>query len=167
MIFDCWFIDDSFDDLLRKQRRYSEKFDASIIYLQGFYWPNLQNIDVSLLPLRWLLMILWRDIFETLIYWTATFLLFIVFIVLKCESLMFHCWFIDDSLVIFWRNIGVTAKCSMQALMIFKGFIDLISKRLMFHCCVFDDCWWLFGETYLKHWYIGRQLLWSLLFLLC
>ena len=154
-------------DLLKKHRRYSEKLDASKKDLQRFYWPNLQNIDVSLLPLRWLLIILSRDIFETLICPTAIFLIYIVFVVLIFQLLMFHCWFIDDSLMILGRNIDVTARISMQALMMFMGFFDLISETLMFHCCHFDDCWSFFGETYLKHWYVRRHFFWSKLFLLC
>ena len=52
-----------------------------------------------------------------------TFLIFIVRNVLNSETLKFHCFFIDDSLMILWRNIDVTARYSMQALMIFMGFL--------------------------------------------
>ena len=91
LLLHWWFVDDS----LKIHWSYSEDFDASINDLQGFYWPNLRNIDVSLLLRGWSLMIHWRDIFETLIISMETFLISIVF-VLTSESLMFHGFFIDD-----------------------------------------------------------------------
>ena len=96
LLLHWWFVDDS----LKIHWRYSEDFDASINDLQGLFWPNLRNIDVSLLLRRWSLMILWREIFETLITSMATFLILLVCVVLTSESLMFHCFFIDDSLMI-------------------------------------------------------------------
>ena len=75
-----------------------------------------------------------------------TFSIFIVFVVLTSESLLFLCYFIDDSLMYLWKTVEVTAKISLQALMTFKGFIDLISETLMFLCCFVDDSlknfWW-------------------------
>ena len=58
---------------------------------------------------------------------------------LNSESLIFHCWSINDSLMILWRNIDITPKISMQAKFIFKGIFDLVSETLMFHCCFVDD----------------------------
>ena len=55
------------DDSLKKHWSYSEDFHANHNDHEGFYWPNLRNIDVSLLLCRWSLMILWRDVIETLI----------------------------------------------------------------------------------------------------
>ena len=107
------------DESSKKHWRYSEVFVANINDHKCFFKPKFRNIDVSLLLCRWSLMILWRDVFETLIISMATFLLFIVFVVLNSESLMFHCCFIDDSFVILWTNFDVTVKISMQALMIF------------------------------------------------
>ena len=133
-----WFVDDS----LKKHCWHYEDFDANNNYHKGFYWPNLRNIDVSLLLCRWSLMILWRDVFETLIISWKIFLNFFVFVVLTSESLICHCWSIDESLMLLWRNSDVTAKISLQALLTFKGFIDLLSEKLMFHCCFVDDRWW-------------------------
>ena len=124
---------------MKKHWSYSEDFVANINDHKCLIWLNLRNIDVSLLLRRWSLMILWRDIFGTLINSMETFLVFIVFVVLNTESLMFHGWFIDDTLMILWKNIDVTAKISMQALIIFKGFIDRISETLMFHFCFVDE----------------------------
>ena len=118
----------------------------------NLFCANLWNIDVSLLLRRWSLMILWRDILETVIISMKLFLIFFVRNVLTSEALIFDCWFIDNSLMIPWRNIEVTAKVPMQASMIFKCFIDLISETLMFHCCFVVDCWWFFGETFFNYW---------------
>ena len=80
-------------------------------------------------------MILWRDIFDTLIISMGTFLIFFVFFVLTSESYSFFA----SSLMIRWRSIDVTAKTPMQALVIFMGFIDLISETLLSLCCFVDD----------------------------
>ena len=95
-------------------------------------------------------MMLCIEVFETLTISMETFLIFIVFDVLTSESMTFHCWCIDYSLMILWRNIDVTAKVLMQTLRIITVFIDLVSETLMFHCCFVDDRWWVLGETYFK-----------------
>ena len=140
------------DASLKKHWCYCQDFDANNMNLNCYDWPNLRNIDVSLLLRRWSLMMLCIEVFETLIISMDIFLTFIVFVMLRSESLMFQCFFDDDSLMTLWRTIEVTAKISLQALLTFKGFIDLISETLMFHCCFVDDRWWFVGETYLKHW---------------
>ena len=103
-----------------------------------FFWPNLRNIDVSLLLRQWSLMILWRDIFETLKNSKANFYL-CWFFVLSSESLMFQCWTIDESLMSLRRNIDVTAKISLQTVMITNVFLNLISETSLFSCCFVDD----------------------------
>ena len=127
------------DEASKKHWRYSEDFVANINDHKCFFKPNLRNTNVSLLLRRWSLMILWRDIFETLIISMATFLIFIVFVVLNSESLMFHCCFIDESWMILRRNIDVTAKISLQTLMIKNVFPDIMSETLIFHYRFLDD----------------------------
>ena len=103
------------------------------------FCANLGYIDVSLLLVDDSLRTLWRDIFETLMFSMETFLIFLVFVVLTFQLLMFHCYFIDDSLTYLWRTVEVTAKLSMQTIMIMKVFIDLMSETLMFHCFFIYD----------------------------
>ena len=76
-----------------------------------------------------------RDIFELLIISLETSMVLNVFVVLPSESLFFHCWFLDVSLMTIWGNIDVTAMFPMQTLMIIIVFFDIISETLMFHCC--------------------------------
>ena len=47
------------------------------------------------------LIMLWRDIVETLKISQEVFVNFIVFVVLTSEAMIFDCWFNDDSLTIF------------------------------------------------------------------
>ena len=82
------------------------------------------------------LMILWRDIFEALIFSMETFLIFIVFVVLTLESLMLHCLFIDDSLMILWRNNDYTGKIWMQTLKIIGVSNVIIIRTWMVLCCL-------------------------------
>ena len=104
-----------------------------------FFLPNLRNIDVAL-PLRlWSLLILWRDIFETLVFSLAIFLIFIVFVLLNSESLMFHCCFIDDSLMILWRTINDSTTICMQTLKIIEVFNVIFIRTLVFLCCLIDQ----------------------------
>ena len=132
-----------------------------------FYWPNLRNIDVSLLLRRWSLMMLCIEVFETLIISMELFLIFIVFVMLTSESLMFQCFFIDDSLMNLWRTIEVTVKISLQALLTFKGFIDLISETLMFHWCFVHDSLMSLWRDIIETLITSIGSFWSLLTLLC
>ena len=87
------------DDSLKIHWRYSEDFAASIIDLQGFFDLISNTLIFPCCFVVDSLMILWRDIFETLIISMETFLICIVSSVLTSESFMFHCFFIDDSLM--------------------------------------------------------------------
>ena len=91
-----------------------------------FFLLNHRNIDISLLLRRCSLMILWRDIFETLIFSMPAFLIFNDFVVLTPESRKILCCFIDDSLMILWRTIEVTAKISWQTLKIIIAFLPIL-----------------------------------------
>ena len=122
LTFHCWFIDESLM-IFRRKLDVTAKISMQTLMIINVFLPNLRNIDVSLLLRRWSLLILWRDIFETLVISMAIFFIFIVFAVLNSESLMFTCWFIDDSLIILWRTIEVTAKISLHTLKIVNVFL--------------------------------------------
>ena len=84
-------------------------------YWNYFYCANLRDIDVSLLLRRWFDDDPLKRHFETLINSMETFLIFIVFLVLTSEALMFPCCFVDDSLMILWRYIFETLIISMKS----------------------------------------------------
>ena len=111
-----------------------DDFVANIID-NNLFCANLQNIQVSLMFRRWFVDGSLERHNWSLDNFDGNFLIFFVCVLLTSESLMFHCFFIDDSLMTLWRNIDVTAKISMQALLIFMVFFDLISKTLMLPCC--------------------------------
>ena len=96
-----WFVDGS----LKNHWSYSKEFVAKIKDHKCFFWPDLRNIDVSLLLHWWSLMILWREVFETLTKSMEKFLIFFVFLVLTSKSLIIHYRFLDDSLMMLWRDI--------------------------------------------------------------
>ena len=79
--------------------RFSEVFDASNNDFKVFFDLNSKTLMLPCCFIIGSLMILWRDIFETLIISMETFLICIVSSVLTSESFMFHCFFIDDSLM--------------------------------------------------------------------
>ena len=78
------------------------------------YCSNLGDIDVSLLLRRWFADDPLKRDFETLIISMEIFFIFINFIVLTSDSLMFPCCFVDDSLMILWRYIFETLTISME-----------------------------------------------------
>ena len=119
-----------------------------------FFWPNLQNIDVSLLLRRWSLMILRRDIFETLVFSIAPFLIFIVFVLLNSESLMFHCCFIDDSLMILWRTVDDTTKICMQTLKIIEVSNVIFIRSLVFFAAWLINRSWSYEEFLIRFWFL-------------
>ena len=142
------------DDCLKKHWGYGEDFDANIEDHKSLHWPSLRNIDVSLLLRRRSLMILWRDIFQILILSTATFLIFIVFVVLTSESLMFHCFFFDHWLMTLWRNIDDTTHIWTQTFLISKAFNGLYFNFWCFIAAWFSNrCWWDFEKTLLRLWW--------------
>ena len=93
------------DEYLRKPWRYSDVFNAKVNDHNCFYWLDLPKHWCFIAARRWSLMTLWRDIIETMTILMETFLIFIVFVVLNSEPLMFHCFFILDSLMTHWRRI--------------------------------------------------------------
>ena len=125
------------DDPMQNLWYYFDDFGANIndnffvLISETLMFPCCLNDDS--------LMILRRDIFETLIISMETFLIFIVFDVLTSESFMFHCSFSDDSLMIFLRDLFGTLIVSMETLLIFIVFALLTSESLMFHCSFSDD----------------------------
>ena len=82
------------------------------------FCANLQNIDVSLLLRRWF----FDDYLERHIWSIDNFdgniLVFIVFVVLNSESVMFNWFFLKASLMTLWRNNDETPKIWMQTLKI-------------------------------------------------
>ena len=83
-------------------------------YWNFFYCANLGDIDVSLLLGRWFVDDPLKRHFKRLITSMEIFLIFIVFVVLTSESLMFPCCFVDDSLMILWSYIFETLTISMK-----------------------------------------------------
>ena len=61
------------------------------------------------------------------------------FFVLISETLMFHCRFVDDSLMNIWRDIFEALIISMQSFFIFIVFSVLTSESFMFHCFFLKD----------------------------
>ena len=125
------------DDSLKRRWWDIDDFDAGIND-NFFCCDNLRNIDVPLLLRRWPLMILWRGILETVIVSKKTFSIFLVRDVLNSVTLMFQCFFIDDSLMTLWRNIDDTTKIWMQTLKIIEVPVVRIIRTLMFLCCLID-----------------------------
>ena len=154
------------DESSKKHWRYSEDFVANIIDHKCFFKPNLRNIDVSLLFRRWSLMILWRDIFETLINSMETFLISVVFVVLISESVMFHCFLIDDSLMTFWRNVDDTTKILMQTVKIIEVYNVMIIRTLLFPCCLIDYSLLILWKIFDNISMISMQTFMSILFVL-
>ena len=117
------------------------------------FWPNLRNFDASLLLRRESLMILWWDLFETLINSTETFVIFVVFASLTSETLIFHCSFSDDSLMTLWRNIDDTTKVWMQSVKIIEVYNVIIISECW---CSFDawliNRWWSYEESLIRFW---------------
>ena len=138
------------DDSLNKRWWDLDDFDAKIIDENFLLWNS---------PKHWCFiaassMIPWwpfGDILETLIFSMETFLIFIVIVVFFSESLLFHCFFIDEWLMTLWRNIDGTTKISMQTLKIIEVSNVLIIRTLMFLCCLIDYSlmilWWIFDNT--------------------
>ena len=144
------------DDSLKKHWRYREDFHANIEFHKCFHWPNLRKIDVSLLLCWWSLMILWRDIFEILIismgiYWCLLILLFY-------ESLMFHCFFIDDYLMTPWTIIDETRKIWTQTFLINRAFNVHCFKFWCFTAAWLINRYWRFvEETLMRLWWLRRK----------
>ena len=139
-------------------------------------------------------MILWWDLFDTLIFSLGTFLVFVCFCCVNLwiihvslllpwwfvddslkkhwrysedfnasiydfmgfndlfsETLTFHRYFVDDSLMIRWRDICETLINSMETFLIFIVFASLTSETLIFHCSFIDDLlmtlWRNFDDT--------------------
>ena len=91
------------DDSLKKHWRYSEDFDANISDHKCFFYLISETLMFFCCFVDDLLMIHWRDIFEALIFLLATFLIFIVLVLLNTDwitnvSLLVHWLFVDDSL---------------------------------------------------------------------
>ena len=68
----------------------------------------------------------------------GNFLIFIDSVVFTSESLMFHCFFIDDSLMTPWKNIDDPRKIWMQTLKIIEVSNVIIIRTLMVLCCLID-----------------------------
>ena len=149
------------DDSMQKHWRYSKNFDANIEDHKCFQRPTLRNIDVSLLLPRRSLMILSRDVFRIVIFSMATFLIFIVFVVLTSESMMFHCFFVDDSLMTLWRTIDDTTKIWTQSFLINKDFIvQFFNFWYFIGAWLIDRFWWFFGETLMRLWWFRCRHQW-------
>ena len=111
------------------------------------------------------LMMLWRDIVETLINSKEAFLIFISFVVLTSESLMFHCFFLDDSLMTLWRTIDETTSIWTQTLLINKDFNVLFFKFWCFIAAwLIKSCWWFFEETFIRSRWFRCKKYWKMFF---
>ena len=81
----------------------------------------------------------------------ATFLIFVVFVVLTSDSLIFHCFFFDDSLMTLWRTIDDTTNIWTQMFLISKAFNVLYFNFWCFIAAwLISRCWWFFEETMLR-----------------
>ena len=98
------------------------------------------NFDSSL-QLHWLIVVddslnrLWWDLddFDTEINDENP------FVVVISETWMFHCCFLDDSLMTLWGDIFETLKISMEAFLIFIVIAVLFCVSLMYHYCFLDE----------------------------
>ena len=106
LLIQWWLVDDS----LRKHLRNSNDFDANNIDRYRFFCAFSRKIDDALL-LLYSLMVPWNNFHETL---TTSFQILmstnvLVFLVLICETLIFHCCFSDVLLMLLWGNLDETA----------------------------------------------------------
>ena len=134
-----------FEGTLMKQRQFCCKKYWSLSLIMRYIPKHWQFITASL-------MFRWSSIHGTL---TTSFkflrsLNVLVFIVLICESLIFHCCCGDISLMLLWGTTDETAMIWMQTISIFYILKVLVSEKLMFHCCFIDDSltifWWDIDE---------------------
>ena len=93
------------------------------------------NFDVSL-QLDWLIVVddslnrRWWDLDDFYVKIAVE----ISFVVVISETLMFHCCFVDDSLMTLWGDIIETLIIAMEAFLIFIVIVVLFCEPLMFHC---------------------------------
>ena len=130
-VVNVWWL---FEGTLMKQRQFCCKKYWSLSPILRYILKHWQFIAASL-------MFRWSSIHGTL---TTSFNFLrstnvLVFIVVICESLIFHCCCGDVSLMLLWGKTDETAMIWMQTISIFYVLKVLVSEKLMFRCCFIDD----------------------------
>ena len=143
---------------------------------RSFWCKHFWSLSLLLrdIPKHWQfiaasLIVRWSNIHETL---TISFYRLMstnvfVFIVLLCETLIFHCCCGDVLLTLLLVPLMKQRWFWMQTISIFYVFNVLVSEKLMFHCCFNDDSlvtfWWNIDEKWRLRW----KQYWLVRILLC
>ena len=153
MMFHCCLIDYSLLMILWRDVDETLMISMQTSMIIFFCCGSFRNIDVLLLLRRWALMMLCRDLFETVIVSMKTFSIFVVRNVLNSETLMFHCFFIYDSLMTLRRIIADTTNIWTQTFLINRAFNVHYFKFWCFLAAwLINGCWWHFQETLMGPW---------------
>ena len=126
------------------------RISMQTIMIINFFVLNSETLMFHYCFLDDSLMMLWKDIVETLKIANETFVIFFVFVVLTSESLICHCWSIGESLMILWRNIDDTTEFGMRTMKIIEVSNVLIIRTLMFFAAWLIFRWWSYEESSIR-----------------
>ena len=122
----------------------------TLLISKNFIVLTFQTLMFQCCFFEYLLVSLWRNFDETLMFLIQTLIMRSLFKLLVSEIFMFHYRVSDDSLMILRRNNVESAKILTQTLMMIWLFEVLIFETLMFLSLLH---WWFIDDSLIRPWW--------------